>query len=395
MGKLPMSGLDNFKNFCALLALIFGIFGFTAQAGLIYSQDEFKIELSGYLQTQGIHAEEFFQEPFDLGQSRLRLSLDAALPNRVKIELSQNLETSYGGALHNSVYQFAQDLKPATYFQWHKRLIEEEDFWLDWEIYRAYLSFENEKIKFILGRQRIALGNAFFYSPLDIFNPQNPISLEPEERLGVDGASLEFNLAPNRDLIFGYGLGEVIDESRFALYYKFLVNSYDIGVLSARIYQDWVFGASFFGYIKEGGFYGEATYTLPEPGENYFRATIGYQYAFSNSWILILEYYHNDGVLQSTPEDMELLLLNQDGLITMNRNFLGVSAGAEITPLLRFNSGIIYDIDGSSFFIAPSIIYSAPYSITLQAGMQLFAGDGEGEFSWLPNLLWARIRWDF
>jgi|GEM_PF-2071813 len=390
-----MSRLDKFKKILAPLIFLFGICAFTAQASLIYSQDESKIELSGYLQTQGIHAEEFFQEPFDLGQSRLRLSLNLALPNRIKIELSQNLEASYGSALHNPFYQLTQNLKPATYFQWHKRLIEEQEFWLDWEIYRAYLSYENEKIKFILGRQRIALGNAFFYSPLDIFNPQSPVSLEPEERLGVDGASLEFNLAPNSYLIFGYGLGEVIDESRFALYYKFLVNSYDIGILSARIYQDWVLGFSFFGYIKQAGFYGEATYTLPEQGENYLRATIGYQYAFPNSWLLILEYYHNDGIIKDMPENMELLLINQTGLITMNRNFLGLSAGTDITPLLRFNSGIIYDLDGSSFFIAPSIIYSAPYSITLQAGMQLFAGDDESEFSWLPNLLWARIKWNF
>jgi len=267
---------------------------------------------------------------------------------------------------------------------------------LDWSIYRAWLAYETKKFKAVVGRQRIAYGSAMFYSPLDIFNPISPLSLEPEERVGVDGASMEVELGPSSYTSLAYGIGNSWDETRLAAYYKTTVKSFDLHFLAARIFEEYILGAAFSGYVKEGSLYGELSYTIPDHGLNYVRGTIGYEYNLKNGILLIAEYYHNDGVISlSDLNSAELMFSTQRGLATIDHNFLCLSAGFDLNPLLRFNSAIIYDMDAGAFYIGPSFSYSAPHSITVAAGTQLFGGNQRGDFGMLPPFLWGRVRWDF
>ena len=391
-----MTRSGDFLRVLSGSALLFGLFAFSALTKPIYSKDDFRIDFSGYLQEQALHSPDFFGASFDLSQTRWRSALDFNFGKALSAELSQTLEASAGSALDNPFYVLSSEMKPPTYFKWDKRLIDDEEMWLEFSIYRAWLAYENDRIKAIIGRQRIAFGSAYFYSPMDIFNPISPLSLEPLERVGVDGASLEIDFNPTSYLTLAYGAGEILDQSRFATYFKTTVKSYDLHFLAARIFTDYILGFAFSGYLKEGGLYGEATYTMPEDQDNFFRGTIGYQYSFKNSLVLTAEYYHNDGVISGLEmTNPASFLSTQNGLITINRNFLALSTGFDLTPLIRFSSAVMYDLDAGSFFIGPSFTYSAPHSITASAGTQLFDGSKNTDFGFLPNFLWARIRWDY
>jgi hypothetical protein len=368
------------------------------QATPLYSKDDFKIDFSGYIQEQWLDSGDFLGASFDLFQTRLRPVFDFNFGKGFSAEVSQTLLFSSGNALDNPLYKLSQDAAPPTYFRWDKRLVNDNEAWLDWSVYRAWAAYENDKMKVTLGRQRIAFGSALFYSPLDVFNPVSPLSLEPGERVGVDGVDCEIELGPSSYFSLAYGIGNVIDQSRFAAYYKTTVKTTDLHFLAARIFADWIAGAAFASNVKQGKLYGEASYTWPEQGKNYFRGTIGYQYNFSNGLLLTTEYYHNDGVIHASAlglADASAIFTQTNALATVDRNFLGVSAGFDLTELIRFNSALLLDLDAGSFYIGPSFSFSAPHSIALEAGAQLFSGNGKGDFGLLPDFDWARIRWDF
>jgi hypothetical protein len=384
------------KLFALALVFLAGMFASRGNGKPVYTKDDFKIDFSGYVQEQALDAPMFYGSSFDLSQARFRPVLDFNFGHGLSAEFSQTLLLSSGSAISNPAYLIARKYPQPTYFKWDYYFVDTTDLNLDWSVYRGWVAYESKKFKAVVGRQRIAYGSAMFYSPLDIFNPISPLSLEPEERVGVDGASMEFELGQSSYASLAYGIGDSWDETRLAAYYKTTVKSFDLHFLAARIFTEYTVGAAFSGYVRDGSLYGEFSYTIPDHGLNYVRGTIGYEYNFKNGILMIAEYYHNDGVLSlSDMNNAELMFSTQRGLATIDHNFLCLSAGFDLNPLLRFNSAIIYDMDAGSFYIGPSFSYSAPRSITIAAGAQLFGGNPGGDFGLLPPFLWGRVRWDF
>ncbi len=362
----------------------------------VYEKDDFKIDFSGYIQEQALLAPILLNDYFLLSQSRFRPLLDFNFGHGFTADFSQTLLLSAGNALQNPAYQFARKFPQPTYFKWDYYFVDTTDLNLDWSVYRAWVAYEGKKFKAVVGRQRIAYGSALFYSPLDIFNPVSPLSLNPGERVGVDGASMEYELGPSSYASLAYGIGDSWDKSRLAFYYKTTVKAFDLHFLAARIFKDYIVGGAFSGNVKDGNLYGELSYTIPDHDLNYVRGTVGYSYKFKNGILMILEYYHDDGVLSDSGQNgSELLFSTKQGLVTIDRNFLCLSTGFSLTSLLGFSSAIIYDMDGGSFFIGPSFSYSATQSVTIAAGAQLFGGNPQGDFGALPQFLWGRVIWNF
>jgi hypothetical protein len=379
-----------------LAALMAGLIAARGAAKPVYAKDDFKIDFSGYIQEQVLDAPYFYGSSFDLSQARLRPVLDFNFGHGLTADFSQTFLLSSGSAISNPAYLLARKYPQPTYFKWDYYFVDTTDLNLDWSVYRAWVAYEGKKVKAVVGRQRIAYGSAMFYSPMDLFNPISPLSLEPDERVGVDGASMEVELGQSSYASLAYGIGDSWDETRLALYYKTTVKSYDLHFLAARIFSDYIAGFAFSGYLKDGSLYGDATYTMPDHGLNYWRGTIGYEYNLKSGILLIAEYYHNDGVYSAADlSSAALLFSTQRGLATIDHNFLSASAGFDVMPLLRFNSAIIYDMDAGAFYIGPSFSYSAPHSVTFYAGAQLFGGNQRGDFGSLPPFLWGRLRWNF
>jgi hypothetical protein len=368
-----------------------------ADAIELYSTDKLSLELSGYLQDQAQHTEGFFGESFDRNQARIRPEFNARIGNKLTAFYSHTLEMNIGSCLETLDYQVLKGLPPATYYDWDWTIEDNDRRHVRSAVYRAYMVYEEEQVRIVAGRQRVAWGSALLWNPTDLFNPVSPTSLEPMEKEGVDGLSTELMLKEFTYLNLVYGLGDKWQDSQFAIRLKTTIKSLDVSIMGGKFQEDEVVGMDFSGYVADGSLYGEGTYTWTETKDDYIRISFGYQYSFSNSATFAGEYYHNGGILtldQDTYAPFPVDVLS-DALATFGRNFLGIMAGYDLTPLVRGDMTLIFDLDEGGLFFGPHVSYLASGAMTIEAGIQAFGGDPEGEYSILHDIFWIRLRYDF
>ncbi len=409
--------------FCGLFAPVY------AGSIELYSKDSFSLDLSGYMQDQAQHTRDFMGNPYDQNQLRARNELSAQMGPNFSGLFSHSFEVTSGACLSSLQYWILKALPSTNYFDWEWTIEDNEQRHVRHSIYRAYVVLENESLRMVAGRQRVAWGTALFWNPTDLFNPVDPISLEPMEKQGVDALSMEMALNQFTYLTVVHALCQDFYDTKTAVRLKSTIKSFDFSVMGGRFLDDEIAGADFLGYVKDGSLYGEGTYTWAEDADDYLRLSLGYQYSWPNTTTLAVEYYHNGGniewegdrdfsidyddlwryfdggtglypyplsvdlaafILALIPEE-----LFSDPLATFGRNFLGVSAGYEITPLVRADISMILDIDKRGLFVGPHLLYLATGSLSVEGGAQFFGGDPEGEFSWMHNILWARLKYDF
>ncbi len=385
----------------ALLALAI-IAPHRADAIELYSTDKLSLHASGYLQDQAQHTEGFFGEPFDRNQARIRPEFNARIGDNLTGFYSHTLEMNIGSCLETLDYQFLKRLPPATYYDWDWTIEDNDRRHVRSSVYRAYMVYEEEQVRIVAGRQRVAWGTALFWNPTDLFNPVSPISLEPMEREGVDGLSAELMLKEFTYLNLVYGIGDKWSESQFAIRLKTTIKSLDVSVMAGKFQENEVVGADFSGYVADGSLYGEGTYTRTKTmssgseGDDYIRISLGYQYSFSNSAAFAVEYYHNGGILtwEGDPYAPFPVDMFSDPLATFGRNFLGAMAGYDLTPLVRWDMTFIFDLDKGGIFLGPHVSYLASGAITIEGGMQAFGGEPEGEYALMHDIFWVRLRYD-
>jgi hypothetical protein len=385
----------------------------------IFSKDSLSMQFSGYLQDQALHTRDFLGDPYDQNQVRFRPEFTVLLGSKLSAFYSHTAELTFGSCLDSLQYQVLKDIPPGTYYDWNWNIEDNEYRHVRSSIYRAYMVFEDDRVRFTAGRQRVAWGTALFWNPTDLFNPVDPVSLEPLEKEGVDGLSLELMLREFTYLDMVYGAGDKWDESRFAMRLKSTVKSFDISAMGGKFREDEVAGGAFSGYLFEGSLYGEGTYTWADERDDYVRVSFGYQYSWPNTFMLAAEYYHNSGNMEwehdlSMNEMLEYISYYiempydgldisslipedyfKDPLLTFGRNFLGIMTGGDLTPLVHGSFSMILDIDHESVFLGPQLSYLATGALTLEGGMQIFAGSAQGEYSWMHDMAWIRLRYIF
>ena len=192
-------------------------------------------------------------------------------------------------------------------------------------------------------------------------------------------------------------MADKLDETKAALHFKTTIKTYDFSAMVAYLEKDIVLGGDFSGYIKDGGFYGEFTYTFTDEDDsrdNFFRGVLGYSYAWPSGLILGVEAYYNGGALDKNPDNISALMDMESALDTLNKYFIGLNASYQLHPLVTLSGAFIYEPDKGSFVLAPAMewLYSDHMAIVL--GMQVFGGAQNGEYGAYNNISYIRIRWD-
>jgi hypothetical protein len=407
----------------ALAALILVAAAAAAPAAEL-DRDDLRLELGGSLRTLGTFTrdlrEETIAEDGRLRRSdsgllleRLRVNGQAVWRDRVYAQLTYDNEARVGSALDSLGFAVADAIGNRTWFDLDHTLSSHEDG--DWRhlIYRAFVRVEGERGEVVLGRQRIPLGRARLWNPIDLFNPIPPLAIEGDQRIGQDAALARLRLGGGA---FAEGIWSPQDDPdlhRAALRLGLTRTAVDAALLAGRFGRDWVFGADGAANLVGAAVRFEGTLSDLEAGERIWQVVGSADYTFpvGSGLYGLVEHFYNENLIDPDAFGRALLLIPTaelidalaetqgpllDRLATVARHQTGVQVGYDLHPLLRADLLTIYDWNGASVAFFPVLTWSARSNLVLSAGVQLFLGEGsDTEYGERANLVFASVDFFF
>jgi hypothetical protein len=239
----------------------------------------------------------------------------------------------------------------------------------DTSIYRGYLEYRGEVHYWVIGRQRIPLGVGRVWNPIDIFNPINSQSVEPQERSGTEAVHYEYAVGQLAN--FDCTLSRDKGEARLKGYLDFadvaLVGLYDneakLDIIGWELEGE-LFDTGIELRSEGGSFYNRET------GSRYTDLIAGAEYGFANSLTLLGEYRFND---ELESDDLGMIITFQPKIL-WTVSCLGVES-----------------LGDYSFFIAPAVEYSTGDESTLSIGAFLYQGSEGDVYGGFPDYVY--VRW--
>lgn len=253
------------------------------------------------------------------------------------------------------------------------------------QLYRLYGGYADEKQSIVFGLQKISMGVGRIWNPTDLFNPVNPLALEPDEVYGVFGLSYTYALSDLSEV-----MGVAAQRKDHSFKYAARLKGY---LTFADVAFDFVTAddALMIGYELEGELFSTGIEVRSEGGyfedkyldERFFQAIFGMGYGFENSLILTGEWLHS-----SKTFDLQTVLTRESGLrdnLMPSHDYLGLSALYEFDMLLGGSLFGIASMDDRSFYISPVLEYSLSDDMSLSIAAMLYGGSNEGEFGAIGN----------
>ncbi len=336
--------------------------------------------------------------------NRLTLDMDLTLGNSVLVKTIYNNEAITGSYLNTPEFNILKTIPEDTFYDAASTVSDKPNTYWSHSLYRFYLQHKTKYLTTIIGRQRIAWGQARIWNPTDLFNPQSPLVLESGRRTGVDSINLDYSPYAVTGINIVHGVFKNDDrlselQRSTGVRLKTNIGSYDLSLIGGRFRDEVVIGADFAGNFGDSGFRGEWTHTDGINRDDQTRVVLSFDHNFKGNIYFLMEYLFNDGHLgydkikNSNPTTSTLSLVNfQNGEITtINKHFLALSVGYDITPLTRGSLTLLTDIDGSEVFASPSINYNLSENSEWIIGAQI-ASRGRGEYESLANSYFTSIE---
>ena len=255
----------------------------------------------------------------------------------------------------------------------------EDDY--DVGLSRAQVDFFWDRFQVTVGKQRLKLSTAYFYSPLDIFNP--PDYTEPKsEREGVISVRVTAYLT-------GFSGARVIlapedtwDESPKAARLFMTVWNFDLGASYIEPGYDRVrmVGFDFAGFVSDLGIYGEGAFEVHNPsGRQYPRGTIGLNYGWRDGPNITLEYYR-DQRGGTDPKSYNYFDYLEGRQITLGRDMAGGVVTYYPHPMWLLAFAAMVNIHDESYYLNPSITWSVYQDVDVMLETDYFGGPEVSEF---------------
>jgi hypothetical protein len=336
---------------------------------------------------------------------------DNLLHNRSNFRWYANDYLTYGLEIKTRLYtgQTAQILRGetgtissgVTQFDWDYDFIDKEKTVLTSVIDRGWINISYKSSEFTIGRQRIAWGTNYVWNPIDIFNPSSPLDFDNEEIPGADALRWQLYTGPNSKMEFAYAKNDELYGMYRMLAMLVQVNKWE---------YDWIFmgaqkgiitywGFAWAGSILDGGFRGELLtragdfFILSEDSD--LTASISGDYTFSNTLYLHSAILYNN---RGTVEDAggyNLLRAYQKNWLSPAKLSVFSQVAKDLTPLVRLDLSGIINPNDKSWYMGPSISWSAMTNLDVTFTGLLFGGDQFTEFGDNGEILMARIKYSY
>jgi hypothetical protein len=292
-----------------------------------------------------------------------------------------------------------------TYFDWERLHIDEAHVvWVS-TVDRAWINGDVGPLQVTVGRQRVAWGTGLVWNPIDLFNPSSPLDFDNEEKPGTDAGRAQLYLGPSSKLEVAMAPMRDADQSIAAA--KVLLNhwEYDWIGLGGRRGPRTVLGGAWAGSIAGGGFRGEVLYSIPRQGlmlpgaESVEKAVLSGcvdgDYTFASSLYLHGAVLYNQGGTTGDAGGPLLIEAYLRRWLSPARLSLFAEAARDLSPLFRADlAGILnpYDL---SWYVGPSLDWSAATNLDVIFAGLIFGGDPGTEFGDNAAILMARLKYSF
>lgn len=254
-------------------------------------------------------------------------------------------------------------------------------------VYRGWVGVEDESRALRAGRQRVAWGTGKLWNPTDVLNPYQPVTVERDERRGVDALYGRSALGDLGQLELVWAPNDRWPEHHVLARGRGNWDGWDASLLGGKIAGSTgsvLVGGDFAGTFLEGTLHGELAYFSPEVRTPYWKAGLGYDYNFPNDDSLVVECYHaGNGQADVRRYDFSALRAGRE--VSVARNYAGGSFTHEFHTLVKADAvGVANADDGSTFFY-PSLSVSPLADLWLSFAWQRFGGELRTEFGRQPN----------
>ncbi len=370
-------------------------------------EDSSSIEINGYV--KNLQTLLFFNDAYpDLQQFRLvdTFLQDNLIHNRLNFKYFINKHWNFKADLRTRI--FFGDLVRANpdyaklvdnvnndYFDLSLILLDNNAFVIHSMLDRLYVEYYDDQWEIRAGRQRINWGISTVWNPNDIFNAFAFTDFDYEERPGSDAFRVKRYLGFASSIEIAAKAFDNWDEATMAAMYKFNAKNFDFQILAGIAENDWVVGGGWAGNLKNTGFKGEATYFHPleSEGKSSFAATLGLDYAFSNSLYLNTGYlYNSNGATQGDVTSLFNFNLSAKNLYPY-RHAIFSQVSYPFTPLLNGGIVLIYSpVASHALFVNPTLTISIAQNWDLDFVGQLVFNKNAEQYTSPIQALFLRLK---
>ena len=311
------------------------------------------------------------------------------------VNVIADIDNYYGEEYIDSFeYQYLRSIKADTPFDIETNAKNYGNGEVFGRLHRFSVGYEDEKHRALFGLQKITMGVGRIWTPTDLFNPRNPLALEPDQIYGNYAFSYTYALG---------GLSEIMGvvAKRHDDSYKYagrIKTNVTIGDIALDLYSG--DDAEMIAYEIEGNLFDTGIEWRSEGGyyndklldKEFYQMILGADYGFVNGLTVVGEWLHS-----SKTYSADEILLNQNSSLSNNRHlssdYLGASAYYDFTLLVNGALSMIYSIDDQSSFISPIVEYSLSDDASIALGAMLYTGGDESEFGSIDgNTYYLRIK---
>ena len=325
--------------------------------------------------------------------NRLRLT-DKIKEGNWFVSIIADIDNYYGEDYIDSFeYQFLRGIKADTPFDIETNAKNYGNGEVFGRIHRFNVGYADEKHNVVFGLQKITMGVGRIWTPTDLFNPRNPLALEPDQIYGNFALSYTYALGKLSEVM---GVVAKRDDNSYK-YAGRVKGNVDIGDIALDLYSS--DDAEMIAYEIEGNLFDTGIEWRSEGGyyedklldKEFYQTILGMDYGFVNGLTVMTEWLHS-----SETYSFDEILTHQDSSLSNNRHissdYVGASAYYDFNLLFNGALSMIYSPEDQSSFISPLIEYSISDDASLAIGAMLYTGDNDSEFGSIDNSYYLRLK---
>jgi hypothetical protein len=276
---------------------------------------------------------------------------------------------------------------------------------------RFFLTFRSSLADLYVGRQAIAWGSARVINPTDVVAPFTFDELDKEERIGVDALRLRIPINSLSEFDAGYIVGEAakFENSAFFTRLKLYQLQSDLSILLLGFRQNLLVGFDLARSIGGAGTWLETAYVFADglkegkmdSPQNYFRASAGFDYSFSDNSYAFLEYHFNGAGQMRAKDYLRNLtkIAYQEGAVYLfGKHYLIPGYTYQFTPLISGLFQSLINLTDPSLYLAFSVDYNVAQNVYLMLGTFIGLGESpsgftfQSEFGGYPDTYFTSFR---